>query len=256
VLTNLLQNNSLAWGNTAIIEPLPFGDGDRVTKSPHPQASSYDKEWQRRQIGREYEVYQRLPNSHPRLLRMFGYSSSEGSLVLEYMPQGNLSRFLQTQTKITIQQQLQWCVEAAEAVVLLHSYNIIHADIKPENMLLDDQYGLKIIDLSGASIDGKPPLSLESTRFYLPRSMKDAMPCSDVTDLFALGSSIYQIVTRRQPYEELSDKDVEYRYARQEFPSTDIPFGDVIGRCWRCEFDSAQSVLDALVEERCNRYLP
>lgn len=44
--------------------------------------------------------------------------------------------------------------------------------------------------------------------------MKDEMLCSVITDLFALGSSIYQIVTRRQPYEELSDEEVELRYAR------------------------------------------
>jgi serine/threonine protein kinase len=34
------------------------------------------------------------------------------------------------------EQRLQWCIEAAEGVVLLHSLGIIHADIKPENMLL------------------------------------------------------------------------------------------------------------------------
>lgn len=39
----------------------------------------------------------------------------------------------------------------------LHSYNAIHAHLKPENMLLDEHYELKIIDLSGSSIDGKPP---------------------------------------------------------------------------------------------------
>ncbi|KAK3939343.1 hypothetical protein QBC46DRAFT_263421, partial [Diplogelasinospora grovesii] len=91
-------------------------------------------------------------------------------------------------------------VKAAEAMVLLHSYSIIHADIKPENIVLNARLGLWIINLLGASINGKPPLSLESTQFYLPRSIKDKMLCNIITDLFTLRSSIYQIIMRRQPY--------------------------------------------------------
>jgi serine/threonine protein kinase len=225
-----------------------------VKKSPHPQASSYDKRFQRRQLKRELEVYQRLPTPHNRLIRIFGFSedddgdSDDRGLVLEYMPNGSLSAFLKSDAKISGAQQLQWSVEAAEAVALLHSYGIIHADIRPENMVLDKTLGLRIIDLSGSSIDGKPPLSLESTRFYLPRSRKDEMPCSVITDLFALGSSIYQIMTRRQPYEDLNDDEVEVRYSRKDFPSIGgIPYGNIIRRCWMCEFDSAQEVLDTLL---------
>jgi hypothetical protein len=81
------------------------------------------------------------------------------------------------------------------------------------------------------------------------------MPCSVVTDLFALGSSFYQIITGRQLYAELNDKEVEMRFARKDFPSVSgIPFGDTIRRCWRCEIDSAQTVLDSLIAER--RHLP
>ena len=117
---------------------------------------------------------------------------------------------------------------------MLYSLGIIHADIKPENMLLDGRLGLRIIDMSGSSISGKSPLSLESTRFFLPRCRTDDMPCSVVADLFALGSSFYQIITGRQPYAELNDKEVEMRFGRKDFPSVSgIPFGDTIRRCWR-----------------------
>lgn len=99
-------------------------------------------------------------------------------------------------------------------------------------------------------MDGKPPLSLESTRFFLPRSMKDEMPCSVVTDIFALGSRIYQIMTRRLPYEELDDKEVEARFARKEFPSLEkVACGTIISKCWTCSFSSSQAVHDALTAE-------
>ncbi|KAI3390717.1 hypothetical protein diail_8796 [Diaporthe ilicicola] len=241
-------SNALSFGNTGIIELLP--SGDKVKKSPHPQGSSYDKAWQRGQLRREIEVYRRLPASD-RLIRMFGYSNEDdGGLILEYMSNGNLRTMIEAKAEITLLQRLRWAVEAAEAVVLLHSHGVIHADIKPENMLLDDRLGLRIIDLSGASIDGKPPLSLESTRFYLPRSMRDKMPCSTTTDIFALGSSIYQIVTRKQPYEDLDDAEVEARFARKEFPPLEgVACEGVIKKCWLCGFESAQAVLEAFKAE-------
>lgn len=63
-------------------------------------------------------------------------------------------------------QRLQWCIEVGEGLVLLHSLGVIHCDIKPENMPLDEGLGVRIIDMLGFSIAGKSPLSLESTRFF------------------------------------------------------------------------------------------
>jgi len=64
-------------------------------------------------------------------MRIFGFSDDDGSdddrcLVLEYMPNGSLSTFLESHINISAARQLQWCVEAAEAVVLLHSYGIVY----------------------------------------------------------------------------------------------------------------------------------
>jgi len=244
----------LSFGNTGIIELLP---GDRVIKSPHPQECTSEKRRQTSQLRREIEIYNRLPTSHDRLIRMLDHSVDlananqlDGSIVFEYMPNGSLSSYLESDINISIHQRLQWGVEAAEAVALLHSYKIIHADIKPQNMLLDKRLGLKLIDMSGSSIDGKRPLTLESTSFFLPRNMTAPMPCSVLTDLFALGSSIYQIITRALPYGEIDNDEVEKRYARKEFPSTlGIPYGNIIRGCWMCDFDSAEAVLDALKHE-------
>ena len=59
-------------------------------------ACFWDKMLMRKQLQREFEIYQRLPSHHPHLIRMFGFSSSSsydddeegGELILEYMPNG------------------------------------------------------------------------------------------------------------------------------------------------------------------------
>ena len=163
------------------------------------------------------------------------------------MPRGNLRQFLGSNTtNISLERRLQWCAEAAEAVQHLHSHNVIHADIRPDNMLLDQEFGLRIIDLCG-SIDGKETLALESCRFFLPRDVSDYPHCNVTTDLFALGSSFYEIVTGEPPYADLGDEEVETRYSRKEFPQVkDLALGDIMQRCWMGEFGSATEVFVAI----------
>ena len=171
------------------------------------------------------------------------------------MPRGTLRDHLReaaalNTTTITLTEKLQWACDAAESLHLLHSHGIIHSNLKPENLLLDSNSRLKIIDFSGSSFDGIVGSAVESTRFYLPRPLKQ--PPTIRTDLFALGSTIYEIMTSRQPYEDLEDDEVEdleddeveALYSQQVFPSVQgFPCGQVISDCWRCEVRTAEEVM-------------
>lgn len=234
----------MSAGSTALIQRLPCGN---VKKCVY---SELDYEACLRDLEREFRVYQKLP-MHDRLLQLIRYSPEEG-LVLQYMSRGSLRNYLRdADATITLRERLQWACDAAESLHLLHSHGIIHSDLKPENLLLDSNSRLKIIDFSGSSFDGIVGSAIESTRFFLPRPLKE--PPTVKTDLFALGSTIYEIMTSRQPYEDLSDEEVEARYSQQMFPSVhEIPCGQVIMDCWRCEIPTAEEAMMLLKEEMEN----
>jgi serine/threonine protein kinase len=194
-----------------------------------------------RDIEHEYKIYQRLPSAHDRLLEMVRHSEEDG-LILEYMPNGNLREYLRTNAAdITLDQRLQWACDAAEALHLVHSYNVIHCDVKPQNFLLDSNLRLRIIDFSGSSIDGSYFSALESARFCLPRGWE--VPSTVATDLFALGSTIYEIMTGTQPYAHCTDEEVEALFMEGTFPPVDgIACGELIKRCWHSEVQSAEEI--------------
>lgn len=200
---------------------------------------------------REVLIYKRL-QAHRRLIKMISYSCSadeiDGYVIFEYMRVGSLEAYLASDAVITQSQQLDWCIQATEGIAFLHSSGVIHGDIKPENMVLDDNMCVRIIDFSGSSIDDLPPLCLESTRYFLPRPEPT---CNVQTDIFALGSSIYHIMQRAPPFKELDTDEIEERYKRQDFPElTNVFCGSIIAGCWRQQMESANATLALLQAHR------
>jgi len=176
---------------------------------------------------------------------MVEYSCEEG-LILEYMSNGSLKDYLcEHNHTISMKQRLLWACQAAEGLHVLHSKGVIHCDMKPGNFLLDADLGLKIADFGGSSFNGSWSSACEGTRFWLPRDYRE--PSTIRSDLFALGSTIYEIMTGMSPYGDLSSKEVQHLFKVQEFPDvTGITCGECIQRCWRGEVDSAQEVQELI----------
>lgn len=194
------QGELISGGITGIVELL---DDGTALKAPFP---GEDIEHHIQDIAKEASIYRRI-GPHERLVRMLGHSR-EG-LVLEYMKNGDLKTYLQTHDSIPTNTRLKWAYQVAEAVDLMHRNGVIHCDIKPRNLLLDSNLDVKIIDFSGSSLDGSRPTSGEGTRFYLPRHWREQPTVA--TDLFALGSTLYQVFQGVSPYEEIPSDEVERR---------------------------------------------
>lgn len=237
----------IASGATSLVERLPSGD---VIKTPW--AGDIREEDCRREIAIEAQVYARV-GEHARLVKMKYWDSEAYTLTLEYMPNGTLESHLPSHFKqIRSSQKLRWISQAAEAVSFLHSAGIVHCDIGPHNFLLDANLDLKIADFSGSSLDGSPAMVCAGVRYAMPDPQwKPRQPAKVEEDLFALGSTIYYIVTGKAPFEELPDDQVTERFLNGTFPDlTNLLCEEVIILCWHCKAYSAQAIRE-IVDALC-----
>eukprot|EP01107_Rhizomastix_libera_P007505 TRINITY_DN2230_c0_g1_i1.p1 TRINITY_DN2230_c0_g1~~TRINITY_DN2230_c0_g1_i1.p1 ORF type:complete len:153 (-),score=49.37 TRINITY_DN2230_c0_g1_i1:249-650(-) len=98
-----------------------------------------------------------MEHPHPRLVRLLGYCN-EGSnfcLVYEFMKGGSLQSLLENPEKLkklTAKQRIQIAEDIASTINFLHSNGIFHLEIKPGNILLDENYRTFLADCGSAKL--------------------------------------------------------------------------------------------------------
>lgn len=79
----------------------------------------------------------------------------------------------------------------------MHSNNLIHRDVKPENIFLDDDYMIKIGDFGSATLYNKENLydSLSGTLFYMAPEMENLQEYDFSVDLWSIGCTLFFMLT-------------------------------------------------------------
>ncbi|KAF2241429.1 kinase-like protein [Trematosphaeria pertusa] len=239
--TGLNMLNCLGFGLTGIAY-LQKTSGT-VIKFPH--------EGTERAIDVERRIYERFQQhgGHEGLLLYYG--PFEIGIQLEYASLGSLRAYFEIHHKIDAKDRLRWSQQITSALAFVHSMNVIHGDLTCHNISLDDNQNAKLLDFGGSSLDGSEPLIAATNSHMWPGDDNK----SPQVDIFALGSTLYEIWTGKPPFHQLEswDPEITNSFKRSEFPETKSlgPIGDVIRGCWQGRFASADDVVKAI--NSCSR---
>lgn len=161
-----------------------------------------------------------------------------------------MSDYITSQSFISSNRRLLWCKQAAKAVSYIHRKHIIHYNINLRNFLLNKNFDLLLADFQGIlkSVNGKTlldGLSREYSKSYLPRCHGD-YACIR-TDLFALSSAIYFIMTGYEDFLELDSLDDEEeilsRFQNGLFPVDNHVCYHITDKYWKQQYQSADDVV-------------
>lgn len=124
---------------------------------------------------------------------------------------------------------LVWSLAAAKAIGQLHRLGVVHRDIKPGNLHAGEDGQLRLLDL-GVALSGNEPAEQRSlhagTPSYMNPELWDDEPVDAQTDLFALGITMYQLLTGHLPFGDFEPYQ-KARYRRAPKPPSrlrpDVP---------------------------------
>lgn len=121
-------------------------------------------------------------------------------------PGQNLAALLAEQGPLPLPQWLEVARQLLQAVGVLHRRNLLHRDIKPDNLHLGRDGQLRLLDFGLAYCPGlsEDPLhELPGTPSYIAPEAFDGHPPSPRQDLYAVGVTLYHLLTGHYPYGEV-----------------------------------------------------
>ena len=207
-----------------------------------------------------------------------GFDSSPPYYVMDYIEQGSLEDRLKNGHGIPTPEAVELFQEIATGMMHLHNKNIFHCDLKPGNVLLDQNDKPRLADFGQArlSTDETPALG---TLFYMAPEQADLTASPDACwDVYGLGALLFSMLTGKPPYYSestatkiestiaIDDRLQEYRDSinsapkpteHRQVPGVDRMLADLIDRCIAADpkkrFSSIQSVLIALRQRELTR---
>jgi serine/threonine protein kinase len=145
---------------------------------------------------------------HPNAVQAleFGYHNSIPYLVMEFVDGQTLGRRIEELGRLPETEALPIIIQAAQALHQAHQQNLIHRDVKPDNILLTASGQAKLADLGLAKHHGadqdltRPNSGLGTPNFMAPEQFSDAKHADPRCDIYSLGATLYQAVTGELPF--------------------------------------------------------
>ncbi len=175
--------------------------------------------------------------SHPNIVSVvdFGEDPRIGAfMVMEFLEGRRLNAVLHKERRLSVRPTCEIMLQVAEALHYIHSRNIVHCDIKTENILLCEQPGskrrkqvVKLLDFGLArSTATRNTTSLSGTPHYVAPERIRGHEAGPQSDIYGLGILFYELLTGRVPW----DGEVAYILAghleqQPQPPSEIIPDG-------------------------------
>jgi serine/threonine-protein kinase len=150
--------------------------------------------------------------NHPNIVAIRDFDEADGSVfyIMDYFF-SNLGQWIgETQhteapsRTIRLDRAIDLTRQVLAGLACLHHHGLVHRDIKPFNLLLDDQNVVKICDfglskLRGERVDAPPHLKVGSPWYAAPEQENDPDSADARADLYAVGVTLYRMLTGKLP---------------------------------------------------------
>ncbi len=162
--------------------------------------------------------------SHPHIVGVIDAGEDAGRpyIVFEYVEGETLKDRIRRQGQLPVAEAVAYAIEIARALGAAHARHIVHRDVKPQNVLIDEEGSAKVTDFGIARTLDEEGLTAAGrvlgTTDYVSPEQALGQHVNGQSDLYSLGVVLYEMLTGEVPFKGESQVAVAMKHVREELP--------------------------------------
>ena len=163
--------------------------------------------------------------NHPNIVKVYNHGTIEGRpyIANEYVKGQTMKDMLDFRSAIPVQEAVSYMLQLTSALYYAHQHNIIHRDIKPQNIYVMPDGTIKLGDFGIAQAEGIED-SLTATSeivgsvHYLAPEISQGKPASIQSDIYSAGVTFYELLTGHVPFDKDTPVNIAVAHVKEKFP--------------------------------------
>lgn len=164
--------------------------------------------------------------SHPNIVTVHDFQQDGNTyyIVMEFVEGQDLKRLIRTQAPFSVERALNIAIQICAGIGYAHRSGVVHADVKPQNILVKADDMVKVTDfgialaLSDASIAQRQKVVWGSPHYFSPEQAQGERP-TPASDVYSLGIVIFEMLTGRLPFIGTDQQELALAHIRDTPPS-------------------------------------
>ena len=163
--------------------------------------------------------------SHPNIVEMYDVGEDNGKyyIVMEYVEGKTLKSLIKKRGALTLPEVIDIMQQLTSAISCAHDSNIIHRDIKPQNVLIKEDGIVKITDFGIAMALNSNELtqtnSVMGSVHYLPPEQANGKGATLKSDIYSLGIVMFELLTGKLPFRGENAVEIAIKQMKNQIPS-------------------------------------
>lgn len=163
--------------------------------------------------------------SHPNIVTVHDVGNDQQMqyIVMEYIEGQDLKKIIRRDGLLAIDLALDLAIQICAGIGFAHRAGIVHADVKPQNILVTEDYRVKVTDfgIAQALADTQPTQRADvvwgSPQYFAPEQARGEKP-TPASDVYAIGIILFEMLTGRLPYAGASQQELAIAHLRDRVP--------------------------------------
>ena len=163
--------------------------------------------------------------SHPNIVSVLDVGTDHGLpyMVMEYVDGPNLEEYIQKKSPLDLHEVIRIMDQILSAMTLAHKHNVIHRDLKPQNVLMDKKGNIKIADFGIAVALNQSSITqtnsaMGSVHYMSPEQTRGGLVTKQ-SDIYSLGIILYELITGKVPFNGDTPVAIALKHAQEPIPS-------------------------------------